>query len=114
LSVLLPHLPGKWSSRAWQPGVGGHEKPPTCGQSGARWLSRELPADGRETCPTWLVVCQPTRPAKYRGENAVKFAKADLAPTEANLLPDYASFAELEAAILAHQNALTAVLGQPC
>jgi hypothetical protein len=62
-----------------------------------------------------MACCVPADPAsKDRSENAVKIAKADLVPTEANLLPDYAGFAEREAAILAHQNALTAVLGQPC
>lgn len=62
-----------------------------------------------------MTCCVPADPArKDRSENAVKIAKADLVPTEANLLPDYAGLAELEAAVLAHQNALTAVLGQPC
>lgn len=62
-----------------------------------------------------MTCCVPADPArKDRSENAVKIPNADLVPAEANLLPDYASFAEREAAILAHQNALAAVLGQPC
>ena len=41
----------------------------------------------------------PADPASKGGsENAVKIAKADLVPCEANLLPEYASFAELEVA----------------
>ena len=45
-----------------------------------------------------MACCVPADPAsKDRSENAVKIAKADLVPTEANLLPDYAGFAELEA-----------------
>ena len=46
-----------------------------------------------------LATCVPADPASKGGsENAVKIAKADLVPCEANLLPEYASFAELEAA----------------
>ena len=45
-----------------------------------------------------LATCVPADPASKGGsENAVKIAKADLVPCEANLLPEYASFAELEA-----------------
>jgi hypothetical protein len=45
------------------------------------------------------MACVPAAPtSKDRSENAVKIAKADLVPTEANLLPEHASFAELEAA----------------
>ena len=44
-----------------------------------------------------MACCVPADPAsKDRSENAVKIAKAVLVPTEANLLPDYPSFAELE------------------
>ena len=43
--------------------------------------------------------CVPYDPASKGGaENTVKIAKADLVPKETNLLPQYASFAELEAA----------------
>jgi hypothetical protein len=43
--------------------------------------------------------CEPFDPVSKGGvEHTVKIAKADLVPTEANLLPEYASFAELEAA----------------
>jgi hypothetical protein len=43
--------------------------------------------------------CEPADPASKGGsESTVKIAKADLVPTEANLLDEYASFAELEAA----------------
>ncbi|WP_307829996.1 IS21 family transposase [Antrihabitans stalagmiti] len=43
--------------------------------------------------------CEPFDPESKGGaEHTVKIAKADLVPTEANLLPDFASFAELEAA----------------
>jgi hypothetical protein len=46
-----------------------------------------------------IATCRPADPATKGGsENAVKIAKADLVPTEANLLPAYGSFAELEAA----------------
>ncbi|WP_374223456.1 IS21 family transposase [Rhodococcus sp. WY5] len=43
--------------------------------------------------------CVPFDPESKGGSEAtVKIAKADLVPTEANLLPDYASFADLETA----------------
>jgi transposase len=43
--------------------------------------------------------CVPYDPASKGGaENTVKIAKADLVPKDTNLLPQYASFAELEAA----------------
>jgi hypothetical protein len=46
-----------------------------------------------------VATCVPYDPASKGGsESTVKLAKADLVPTEANLLPEYASFAELEAA----------------
>jgi hypothetical protein len=46
-----------------------------------------------------IATCVPADPASKGGsENAVKLAKADLVPTEANLLGGYASFAELEVA----------------
>jgi Mu transposase-like protein len=46
-----------------------------------------------------IATCVPADPQSKGGsENTVKIAKADLAPTEANLLPEYGSFAELEAA----------------
>ena len=54
-----------------------------------------------------LCTCVPYDPETKGGsEPTVKLAKADLVPTEANLLDDYGSFAELEAACAAH----TAVL----
>jgi transposase len=43
--------------------------------------------------------CEPADPASKGGsESTVKLAKADLVPTDTNLLAEYASFAELEAA----------------
>jgi len=43
--------------------------------------------------------CEPADPATKGGsESTVKLAKADLVPTETNLLPAYASFGDLEAA----------------
>jgi hypothetical protein len=46
-----------------------------------------------------VATCVPYDPASKGGsESTVKIAKADLVPTDANLLPEYASFAELEAA----------------
>ena len=46
-----------------------------------------------------VLTCQPADPASKGGvENAVKLAKADIVPTETNLLPQYATFAEVEAA----------------
>lgn len=49
-----------------------------------------------------VLTCEPADPASKGGvENAVKLAKADIVPTETNLLPAYASFAEVEAACAA-------------
>jgi hypothetical protein len=49
-----------------------------------------------------VATCVPYDPASKGGsESTVKIAKADLVPTEANLRPGYASFAELEAACAA-------------
>ena len=49
-----------------------------------------------------IVTCVPADPASKGGsENAVKIAKADLVPCEANLLPEYDSFVELERACAA-------------
>jgi hypothetical protein len=49
-----------------------------------------------------IATCMSADPASKGGsENAVKIAKADLVPCEANLLGDYDSFAELEAACAA-------------
>jgi hypothetical protein len=46
-----------------------------------------------------VATCVPYDPASKGGsESTVKVAKADLVPTDANLLPEYGSFAELEAA----------------
>jgi hypothetical protein len=48
-----------------------------------------------------IATCVPYDPASKGGSEAtVRVAKADLVPTEANLLEDYASFAALEAACL--------------
>ena len=49
-----------------------------------------------------IATCLPADPASKGGSEAtVRVGKADLVPTEANLLPTYASFAGLEAACLA-------------
>src|SRR4029078_10009536 len=46
-----------------------------------------------------VLTCQPAAPASKGGvENAVKLAKADIVPTDTNLLPQYGTFAELETA----------------
>ena len=46
-----------------------------------------------------VLTCQPADPASKGGvENAVKLAKADIVPTETNLLPQYATFADVETA----------------
>ena len=46
-----------------------------------------------------VATCVPADPASKGGsESSVRVAKADLVPTDANLLPAYGSFAELEAA----------------
>ena len=48
-----------------------------------------------------VATCVPYDSASKGGsESTVKIAKPDLVPTDANLLPEYASFAELEAACL--------------
>jgi transposase len=49
-----------------------------------------------------VLTCEPADPASKGGvENAVKLAKADIVPTETNLLPRYATFADVEAACTA-------------
>ncbi len=49
-----------------------------------------------------VLTCQPADPATKGGvESSVKLAKADIVPTETNLLAQYASFAEIEAACTA-------------
>ncbi|MCG2622701.1 IS21 family transposase [Arthrobacter sp. I2-34] len=51
---------------------------------------------------TSVATCLPADPVSKGGvENAVRIAKADLVPTDANLLPGYASFSELEDACTA-------------
>ncbi len=46
-----------------------------------------------------VLTCRPADPASKGGvEASVKVSKADLVPTDANLLPEYACFAELETA----------------
>jgi transposase len=58
----------------------------------------ELVAAGRHYGVT-VRTCEPFDPETKGGsENTVKLAKADLVPTEVNLLEGYASFGELEAA----------------
>ena len=50
-------------------------------------------------CGVTVHTCQPVDPASKGGsESTVKVAKADLVPKDTNLLAEYASFAELEAA----------------
>ena len=49
-----------------------------------------------------ICTCVPYDPESKGGsESSVKIAKADLVPTDANLLDEYRSFAELEAACAA-------------
>lgn len=49
-----------------------------------------------------VLTCEPADPASKGGvENAVKLAKADIVPTETNLLAHYDSFAEVEVACAA-------------
>jgi transposase len=46
-----------------------------------------------------VLTCQPADPASKGGvESSVKLAKADIVPKDTNLRPEYASFAEVEAA----------------
>jgi transposase len=61
----------------------------------------ELVRAGRHYGVT-VVTCEPADPESKGGSEAtVKIAKADLVPTEVNLLPAYGSFAELEDACVA-------------
>jgi hypothetical protein len=48
--------------------------------------------------------------SKGGSQNTVKVAKADLVPTEANLLPEYRTFGELEAACRLFTDEVTARL----
>lgn len=49
-----------------------------------------------------VLTCEPADPASKGGvENAVKLAKADIVPTDTNLLAQYESFAQVEAACTA-------------
>ena len=49
-----------------------------------------------------VLTCEPADPASKGGvENAVKLAKADIVPTETNLLPQYSSFVDVETACTA-------------
>jgi len=60
--------------------------------------NRQMLAFARHYSVT-VKTCMPADPASKGGaENTVKLAKADLVPTDANLLDGYASFAALEAA----------------
>jgi hypothetical protein len=55
-----------------------------------------------------VATCVPADPASKGGSEAcVRVAKADLAPTEANLLPAYGSVAELEAACVRFTEAVS-------
>jgi transposase len=63
--------------------------------------NRQMVAFARHYAVT-VHTCEPADPASKGGsENTVKLAKADLVPTDANLLPQYASFTALEAACAA-------------
>ncbi len=56
-----------------------------------------------------VATCVPYDPASKGGsESTVRVAKADLVPTDANLLPEYASFAALEAACAAFSEQVNA------
>jgi len=56
-----------------------------------------------------VLTCQPADPASKGGvESAVKVAKADLVPTDTNLLDEYATFAELEQACVEFMAAVNA------
>jgi len=56
-----------------------------------------------------VATCLPADPATKGGSEAcVRVGKADLVPTEANLLPEYGSFAELEAACVAFTDQVNA------
>jgi len=60
--------------------------------------NREVVSFGRHYGVS-VLTCQPADPASKGGtESSVKLAKADLVPKETNLLAEYGSFAELEAA----------------
>jgi len=68
----------------------------------------ELVAAGRHY-GIQIVACQPADPESKGGSEAtVRIAKADLVPTAANLLPEYASFAALRAAADAFCEAVNA------
>lgn len=56
-----------------------------------------------------VLTCQPADPASKGGvENAVKLAKADIVPTETNLLEQYATFADVEIACTAFMTEINA------
>ena len=56
-----------------------------------------------------VLTCQPADPASKGGvENAVKLAKADIVPTKTNLLPQYATFADVDAACIAFMTEINA------
>ncbi len=56
-----------------------------------------------------VLTCEPADPASKGGvENAVKLAKADIVPTETNLLAHYDSFAEVEVACSAFMDQVNA------
>lgn len=56
-----------------------------------------------------VLTCEPADPASKGGvENAVKLAKADIVPTDTNLLAQYGSFVEVEAACVAFMEQVNA------
>ena len=80
-------------------GLTDNEKTVTTGHvAGIPVRNQEMAAAGRHYGLT-IATCLPADPETKGGsESTVRLAKADLVPTEANLLPEYASFGQLEAA----------------
>jgi Mu transposase, C-terminal domain len=110
--VVLPLLDKTWPGVAGAAGValrraGGcpaylltdNEKTVTAGHVAGLPVRNPAAAELGRHYGLTIATCVPYDPASKGGpESTVKIAKADLVPADANLLPEYGSFAELEQA----------------